>query len=71
MSNNRISFSPPGFGTGSMIHDGFKIAQVFENGMSLDCFGPISIVVAVMHLLFCFFQTYFLFKSHNVSTPLI
>ena len=58
----------PAFGVGSMTHDGFKIAQVFEDAdITLDCYGPLYILVVIMHTLFTFFQTYFIFKSHAVS----
>lgn len=55
------------FSAGSMIHDGFKIASVFESGATIHCYGALYILVAVTHLLFTFFQTFFLFKSHKVS----
>lgn len=63
-------YSDVGFGTGSMVHDGFRIAQVFETsmGISEECRQPLFILVACVHMLFVFFQTYFAFKSHRVST---
>ena len=60
------------FGTGSMIHDGFKIATLFEGNVlsSLQCHGPLYILVAVIHMIFTFVQTYFLFKSHRVGSAI-
>jgi hypothetical protein len=55
-----------GFGAGSMIHDGFRIAQVFETDNYWTCYGLLHMVMSSMHLIFCFFQTYFLFKNHRI-----
>ncbi len=59
-----------GFGTGAMILDGFKISQIFENEHWMECYGPLNMLVAIVHIIFCFFQTFFLFKNHRVcKTP--
>ncbi|XP_033743719.1 proton channel OtopLc-like isoform X1 [Pecten maximus] len=54
------------FACGSVILDGFHIATYFETQMTEECKSPIFIFVYVMHLLFTFVQTFFLFKNHKL-----
>ena len=55
-----------------MIHDGFKIAQTFElDDYSKTCYGFLYIVTSVIHLMFTFAQTFFIFKNHKVCISLI
>ena len=50
-----------------MIHDGFRIASLFIDGeFTLDCRGPMYVAVAVSHMAFTFFQTFYIFKNHKV-----
>ena len=57
-----------GFATGSMIHDGFKVAQIFEiNDDAHACYGVLYMITALAHLVFTFLQTHFIFKNHKVS----
>ena len=51
-----------------MIHDCFFLVQYIENSaMSLRCLGALYIVVVVLHIMFVFGQTFFIFKHHKVS----
>lgn len=57
----------PAFAFGSVTLDGLHIASYFESPSTKDCKSVIFILVYVMHLLFTFVQTFFLFKNHKVS----
>ena len=51
-----------------MIHDGFKVAQIFEiDDAAHACYGILYMITAIAHLLFTFLQTHFIFKNHKVS----
>ncbi|KAK3599223.1 hypothetical protein CHS0354_012831 [Potamilus streckersoni] len=54
------------FAFGSVTLDGFHIASYFETLGMESCKSSIFILVYVMHLLFTFFQTFFLFKNHKL-----
>ena len=54
------------FAFGSVTLDGLHIASYFESPDTTDCKSDIFILVYVMHLLFTFVQTFFLFKNHKV-----
>ncbi|XP_013419735.1 uncharacterized protein LOC106180322 [Lingula anatina] len=54
------------FGIGSMIHNGFRIAQYFQFDRVLQCESALYIVVNALHLFFTFFQTFFIFKNHSL-----
>nr|CAH8867318.1 unnamed protein product [Trichobilharzia regenti] len=57
-----------GFGFGVMIFDGFKIAEPWEKTSSTggDCHGQLWIPLHILHFIYVFWQTYFLFKHHRV-----
>ncbi|KAK4467707.1 hypothetical protein MN116_008642 [Schistosoma mekongi] len=57
-----------GFGFGVMIFDGFKIAEPWEEGASsvVSCHGHLWIPLHLLHFIYVFWQTYFLFKHHRV-----
>ena len=56
-----------GFGTGSAIQECFFLVQYIEDSaMSLRCLGPFYIVVVLLHIIFIYGQTFFIFKSHEV-----
>lgn len=54
------------FAFGSVTLDGLHIASYFESPATKDCKSVIFILVYVMHLLFTFVQTFFLFKNHKL-----
>ncbi|KAK3099634.1 hypothetical protein FSP39_007321 [Pinctada imbricata] len=54
------------FAFGSVTLDGFHIATYFETVTTETCESPIFILVYVLHLLFTFVQTFFLFKNHKL-----
>ncbi|VDP98429.1 unnamed protein product [Trichobilharzia regenti] len=56
------------FGFGVMIFDGFKIAEPWEKTSSTggDCHGQLWIPLHILHFIYVFWQTYFLFKHHRV-----
>ena len=54
------------FAFGSVALDGLQIASYFESPATTDCKSDVFILVYVMHLLFTFVQTFFLFKNHKV-----
>ncbi|CAH8601156.1 unnamed protein product [Heterobilharzia americana] len=57
-----------GFGFGVMIFDGFKIAEPWEevNINTVPCHGHLWIPLHILHFIYVFWQTYFLFKHHRV-----
>ncbi|CAH8620723.1 unnamed protein product [Schistosoma curassoni] len=57
-----------GFGFGVMIFDGFKIAEPWEEGANsvVSCHGHLWIPLHLLHFVYVFWQTYFLFKHHRV-----
>lgn len=56
-----------GFGLGSMIHDGFYIAQVFQGALyRVICYTNLDAIVSAAHITFTFCQTFFVFKNHKV-----
>ncbi|CAH8866697.1 unnamed protein product [Trichobilharzia szidati] len=57
-----------GFGFGVMIFDGFKIAEPWEKTSSTgaNCHGQLWIPLHILHFIYVFWQTYFLFKHHRV-----
>uniref|UniRef100_A0A183KZP2 EXS domain-containing protein n=1 Tax=Schistosoma curassoni TaxID=6186 RepID=A0A183KZP2_9TREM len=59
-----------GFGFGVMIFDGFKIAEPWEEGANsvVSCHGHLWIPLHLLHFVYVFWQTYFLFKHHRVRT---
>ena len=61
-----LSISVSAFAFGSVTLDGLHIASYFENPKDKSCKSDIFILVYVMHLLFTFVQTFFLFKNHKV-----
>lgn len=60
------SFTFSAFAFGSVTLDGLHIASYFERPEQQTCDSRIFILVYVMHLLFTFVQTFFLFKNHKV-----
>nr|CDS26169.1 otopetrin [Hymenolepis microstoma] len=55
------------FGFGVMIMDGFRVADQFDlSNSALECHSALWIPVNVIHSIFIFWQTYFLFKYHRV-----
>eukprot|EP00106_Octopus_bimaculoides_P017136 XP_014784578.1 PREDICTED: otopetrin-2-like [Octopus bimaculoides] len=54
------------FSLGSVALDGFHIATYFETEATATCESPIFPLVYVMHLLFVFVQTFFVFKNHKL-----
>lgn len=54
------------FAFGSVTLDGLNIATYFETHMTETCESKIFILVYVLHLLFTFIQTFFLFKNHKL-----
>jgi hypothetical protein len=51
-----------------MIQDGFRLAEFIEDASSsLQCLGPLHIVVVILHIAFTLHQTFFMFKLHKVS----
>lgn len=57
----------PAFAFGSVTLDGLHIATYFETITTETCESEIFILVYVMHLLFTFVQTFFIFKNHKVT----
>ncbi|TPP66924.1 Otopetrin, partial [Fasciola gigantica] len=57
-----------GFGFGVMIFDGFKIAEPWEADITGagPCHSTLWIPIHVLHFVYVFWQTYFLFKHHQV-----
>ncbi|CAH8638070.1 unnamed protein product [Schistosoma rodhaini] len=57
-----------GFGFGVMIFDGFKIAEPWEEVANsvVSCHGHLWIPLHLLHFVYVFWQTYFLFKHHRV-----
>jgi len=56
-----------GFGIGTMVQDGFQLSQLLRDGqLSFRCVSLFHVVVIVLHVVFCFFQTFYVFKSHRV-----
>lgn len=57
-----------GFGFGVMIFDGFKIAEPWEADITgaRPCHSSLWIPIHVLHFAYVFWQTYFLFKHHQV-----
>jgi len=50
-----------------MVQDGFQLSQLLRDGQpSFDCVGIFDVVVIALHVIFCFFQTFYIFKSHRV-----
>ncbi|VDK34679.1 unnamed protein product [Dibothriocephalus latus] len=60
------------FGFGVMILDGFSVSDQFqeENYMN-SCHSVLWIPKNVIHSIYIFWQTYFLFKYHRVSESII
>lgn len=54
------------FAFGSVTLDGLHIATYFETITTETCESEIFILVYVMHLLFTFVQTFFIFKNHKL-----
>lgn len=54
------------FSLGSVALDGFHIATYFETESTATCESPIFPMVYVVHLLFVFVQTFFVFKNHKL-----
>ncbi|CAL1539090.1 unnamed protein product, partial [Lymnaea stagnalis] len=54
------------FSIGSVTLDGFHIASYFETENTTTCESYIFTVVYVLHLIFTFIQTFFLFKNHKL-----
>ena len=55
------------FGIGTMVQDGFQLSQLLRDGQpSFDCVSVFDVVVIALHVIFCFFQTFYIFKSHRV-----
>ncbi|XP_041358724.1 proton channel OtopLc-like isoform X2 [Gigantopelta aegis] len=54
------------FSIGSVTLDGFHIASYFETDNTSTCESEIYTVVYVLHLIFTFVQTFFLFKNHKL-----
>lgn len=54
------------FAFGSVSLDGLHIATYFETITTETCESEIFILVYVMHLLFTFVQTFFIFKNHKL-----
>ncbi|GFN98271.1 otopetrin-1 [Plakobranchus ocellatus] len=54
------------FSIGSVTLDGFHIASYFETENTTTCESFIFTVVYVLHLIFTFIQTFFLFKNHKL-----
>ncbi|KAH9278502.1 hypothetical protein ECG_09073 [Echinococcus granulosus] len=55
------------FGFGVMIMDGFRVADQFDSlNAALSCHSAFWIPVNVIHSIYIFWQTYFLFKHHHV-----
>lgn len=61
-----LTFLLSAFAFGSVTLDGLHIASYFESPNQKSCKSDIFILVYVMHLLFTFVQTFFLFKNHKV-----
>ncbi|KAG5441351.1 Proton channel OtopLc [Clonorchis sinensis] len=57
-----------GFGFGVMIFDGFKIAEPWEARLNdqESCHNHFWIPIHILHFIYVFWQTYFLFKHHQV-----
>ncbi|CAH8657008.1 unnamed protein product [Dicrocoelium dendriticum] len=57
-----------GFGFGVMIFDGFKMAEPWEVAMkdASSCYGQLWVPIHFLHFVYVFWQTYFLFKHHQV-----
>ncbi|CAL8068347.1 unnamed protein product [Calicophoron daubneyi] len=57
-----------GFGFGVMIFDGFKIAEPWEAALnnSPSCHGSLWVPIHLFHFIYVFWQTYFIFKHHQV-----
>ncbi|VDP68291.1 unnamed protein product [Echinostoma caproni] len=57
-----------GFGFGVMIFDGFKIAEPWEADITGagQCHSSLWIPIHVLHFVYVFWQTYFLFKHHQI-----
>ncbi|CAG5136815.1 unnamed protein product, partial [Candidula unifasciata] len=54
------------FSIGSVTLDGFHIASYFETENTTTCESYIFPIVYVLHLIFTFIQTFFLFKNHKL-----
>lgn len=55
------------FGTGTMVHDGFRLSQLLQEGqLSFRCVSRLDVAVISLHILFTFSQTFYLFKSHKI-----
>ncbi|ESO90608.1 hypothetical protein LOTGIDRAFT_93639, partial [Lottia gigantea] len=54
------------FSIGSVTLDGFHIASYFETDTTSTCESAIFTLVYVLHLIFTFVQTFFLFKNHKL-----
>ncbi|KAF8564895.1 hypothetical protein P879_10608, partial [Paragonimus westermani] len=59
-----------GFGFGVMVFDGFKIAEPWEAAMNGagSCYSQLWIPIHFLHFFYVFWQTYFVFKHHQVSS---
>ncbi|KAL5106813.1 Proton channel OtopLc [Taenia crassiceps] len=56
------------FGFGVIIMDGFRVADQFDSwNAALSCHSVFWIPVNVIHSIYTFWQTYFLFKYHHVA----
>ena len=64
--NSGCVFVFSAFAFGSVTLDGLHIATYFETRTTETCESEIFILVYVMHLLFTFVQTFFIFKNHKV-----
>ncbi|PVD35083.1 hypothetical protein C0Q70_06364 [Pomacea canaliculata] len=62
---NKI-FHAESFSIGSVTLDGFHIASYFETENTTTCESHIFTLVYVVHLIFTFVQTFFLFKNHKL-----
>nr|KAI8757504.1 otopetrin-2-like isoform X3 [Biomphalaria glabrata] len=54
------------FSIGSVTLDGFHVASYFETENTTTCESYIFTVVYLLHLIFTFIQTFFLFKNHKL-----
>ncbi|XP_067663071.1 proton channel OtopLc-like isoform X2 [Haliotis asinina] len=54
------------FSIGSVTLDGFHISSYFETENTETCESKIFTLVYVLHLIFTFVQTFFLFKNHKL-----
>ena len=56
----------PGFGFGTIMLDGFRLARFIEDDDAINCFGPLYIAQIALRVVLVFSETLFMTKNHKV-----